>query len=406
MRNLGAWAAADIIARVATTAEILSRVATRPTWAEVSLTTLRQNFRTVQKHVGASVTVCAVVKADAYRHGAVECSRALEAEGARWLGVTSLDEAIPLRDADIASDILLMTGFWRGEETEIVRLHLSPTVWEPWHIESLERAAQSLGVARHPVHLKVDTGMGRLGVAIDQLPSVLDALKAAPHLALEGLSTHLAPSEIMDAPSVAEQQRAFDAARRMVLAAGMQPTFVHVANTGAVISRRETWNSMVRPGVALYGYYLPFQRAGREVSGGTLRLPVKPILTWKTRILSMRNVGASQALGYNATYVTKAAAHIAVLPVGYADGFNRQLSNRGRVIVRDHYAPIVGSISMDLTLVDVTGIPGVGVGDEVILLGSLDGMNVDALEHARLANSTPYEILCNISKRVPRRYVS
>jgi len=391
---------------VATTAEILSRVATRPTWAEVSLTTLRQNFRTVQKHVGASVTVCAVVKADAYGHGAVECSRALEAEGARWLGVTSLDEAIPLRDADIASDILLMTGFWRGEETEIVRLHLSPTVWEPWHIESLERAAQSLGVARHPVHLKVDTGMGRLGVAIDQLPSVLDALKAAPHLALEGLSTHLASSEIMDAPSVAEQQRAFDAARRMVLAAGMQPTFVHVANTGAVISRRETWNSMVRPGVALYGYYLPFQRAGREVSGGTLRLPVKPILTWKTRILSMRNVGASQALGYNATYVTKAAAHIAVLPVGYADGFNRQLSNRGRVIVRDHYAPIVGSISMDLTLVDVTGIPGVGVGDEVILLGSLDGMNVDALEHARLANSTPYEILCNISKRVPRRYVS
>ena len=391
---------------MATTAEILSRVATRPTWAEVSLTTLRQNFRTVQKHVGASVTVCAVVKADAYGHGAVECSRALEAEGARWLGVTSLDEAIPLRDADIASDILLMTGFWRGEETEIVRLHLSPTVWEPWHIESLERAAQSLGVARHPVHLKVDTGMGRLGVAIDQLPSVLDALKAAPHLALEGLSTHLASSEIMDAPSVAEQQRAFDAARRMVLAAGMQPTFVHVANTGAVISRRETWNSMVRPGVALYGYYLPFQRAGREVSGGTLRLPVKPILTWKTRILSMRNVGASQALGYNATYVTKAAAHIAVLPVGYADGFNRQLSNRGRVIVRDHYAPIVGSISMDLTLVDVTGIPGVGVGDEVILLGSLDGMNVDALEHARLANSTPYEILCNISKRVPRRYVS
>jgi alanine racemase len=163
---------------------------------------------------------------------------------------------------------------------------------------------------------------------------------------------------------------------------------------------------MVRPGVALYGYYLPFQRAGREVSGGTLRLPVKPILIWKTRILSLRNLAANQALGYNGTYVTKAPAHIAVLPVGYADGYNRQLSNRGRVIVREHYAPIVGRISMDLTLVDVTGIPGVGLGDEVILLGATDSLSVDALEHAELAGSTPYEILCNISKRVPRRYPS
>jgi alanine racemase len=400
---------------VATTAEILSRVATRPTWAEVSLTTLRQNFRAVQKHVGATVTICAVVKADAYGHGAVECSRALEAEGARWLGVTSLDEAIPLREAGIRASLLLMTGFWRGEESEIVRLRLTPTVWETWQIESLDRAAAALGAARHPVHLKVDTGMGRLGVSLDRLPEILAALQAAKHLAVEGLSTHLASSEIMDAPSVGEQERNFDVALRMVGEAGFEPAFVHLANTSAVISRRETWSNqnsshekvaMVRPGIALYGYYLPFQRAGREVSGGTLRLPVKPILTWKTRILSLRDFGADQALGYGGTYVTKAPAHVAVLPVGYADGYNRQLSNRGRVIVREHYAPIVGRISMDLTLVDVTGIPGISVGDEVTLLGAQEGLSVDALEHAELANSTPYEILCNISKRVPRRYVS
>lgn len=378
-------------------------MATRPTWAEVSLTKLRQNFRTVQKHLGANVTVCAVVKADAYGHGAVECSRALEAEGTRWLGVTSLDEAIPLREAGIEARILLMTGFWRGEENEIVRLRLTPTVWEPWHIESLEKAATVMG-AQHPVHLKVDSGMGRLGVAIDRLPAVLADLKGSPHLVLEGLSTHLASSEIMDAPSVSEQEHRFADALGMVHKAGFDPPFIHVANTGAVISRRETWNTMVRPGIALYGYYLPFTRAGREVSGGTLRLGVKPILTWKTRILSLRDFAANEPLGYGGTYVTKAPAHVAVLPVGYADGYNRQLSNRGRVIVRDHYAPIVGSISMDLTLVDVTGIPGVAVGDEVILLGTGDGLSVDALEHARLASSSPYEILCNISKRVPRRY--
>ena len=390
---------------MATSAEILSRVATRPTWAEVSLGTLRQNFRTVLKHTGTGVTVCAVVKADAYGHGAVECARALQAEGARWLGVTSLDEAIPLREAGIKSRILLMTGFWRGEENEIVRLQLTPTVWEPWHIEALENAA-ACGTFPEAVHLKVDTGMGRLGVSLDELPALLQTLNAAPHLTLEGLSTHLASSEIMDAPSVAEQSRCFEAAQRMVRAAGFHPSLVHMANTSALISRRETWNNMVRPGIAIYGYFLPFQRAGREVSGGTLRLPVKPVLTWKTRILSMRKFAPNQALGYGGTYVTKAPAQVAVLPVGYADGYNRQLSNRGRVIVRDHYAPIIGSISMDLTLADVTGIPGIAVGDEVILLGSSDGLTVDALEHARLANSSPYEILCNISKRVPRRYGS
>jgi len=163
---------------------------------------------------------------------------------------------------------------------------------------------------------------------------------------------------------------------------------------------------MVRPGLALYGYHLPFERAGRVVSGSGLRLLVKPVLTWKTRILSLRDVRAGQALGYGGTYVTKAPSRIAVLPVGYADGLNRGLSAGGRVIVREHYAPIVGRISMDLTLVDVTGIPGVVVADEVILLGSSDGLSLDAREHADLAHTLPYEILCAMSKRVPRKYGS
>jgi alanine racemase len=222
---------------------------------------------------------------------------------------------------------------------------------------------------------------------------------------MEGLSTHLASSEVLDEPSVGQQLKVFSEARQFLASLGLQPQFVHVANTSAVVSRRETWNSMVRPGLALYGYYLPFQRAGRDVGGSALRLKVEPVLTWKTRILSLRDAAANQALGYGGTYTTKARTRIAVLPVGYADGYNRQLSSRGRVIVREHYAPIVGRISMDLTLVDVTGIDGVDVGDEVILLGASDSLSVDAQEHAEIAGTIPYEILCNISKRVPRRFV-
>jgi alanine racemase len=386
------------------TAEILKRTATRPTWAQVSLENLRYNFSVVQRHIGAGVTVCAVVKADAYGHGAVECARALEEEGARWLGVTSLDEAIPLRDAGIRTRILLMTGFWRGEEEEIIRLQLTPTVWEPGQVELLEKAAAGLSLPRLPVHLKVDTGMGRLGVDPEDLYQVASALKASSHLLLEGLSTHLASSEVLDAPSVNDQLQKFEQVRNLLRNEGFDPPLVHVANTGAVIAKRESWNSMVRPGIALYGYHLPFERAEREVSGSKLRLGVKPVLTWKTRILSLRDVRANQALGYGGTYVTKAPARIAVLPVGYADGLNRALSSRGRVIVREHYAPIVGRISMDLTLADVTGLPGVSVGDEVVLLGALDGLSVDAREHSELANTNVYEILCAISKRVPRKY--
>ncbi len=388
------------------TIEIAKRTATRPTWAEVSLGTLRQNFRAVQRHISPAVQVCAIVKADAYGHGAVECARALEEEGARWFGVTSLDEAIPLREAGITGRVLLMTGFWRGEEEEIIRLGLTPTIWETGQIELFEKAATALGVSKHPIHLKVDTGMGRLGVAPEDLPRICSALKASSHLVLEGLSTHLASSEVLDEPSVAAQLKSFAEARNLLRNEGFNPPLIHAANTGAVISRPESWNTMVRPGIALYGYYMPFERAGREVSGSGLRLAVKPVLTWKTRILSLRDMRANQALGYGGIYVTKAPARIAVLPVGYADGLNRKISSQGRVIVGEHYAPIVGRISMDLTLADVTGLPGVSVGDEVILLGTTDGLSVDAREHASLSDTVLYEILCGISKRVPRKYGS
>jgi len=368
----------------------------------VSLSTLRQNFRALQQHVGKEVTVCPVVKADAYGHGAVECSRALAAEGVKWLGVNSLSEAVPLREAGLEGRILLMTGFWRGEEEEIIRLRLTPTIWDSWQIRLLEEASARLAVSGCPVHLKVDSGMGRLGVSLDGLPEVCSALASSHHLFLEGLSTHLASSEVLDEPSVAEQLARFEQARHTLRSAGLSPALIHASNSCATIARREAWHNMVRPGLAIYGYYLPFQRAGRE--DPSVGLKVKPVLTWKTRILALRKVAANQRLGYGGTYITKSQANIAVLPVGYADGLNRKLSSRGRVIVHGRYAPIVGRVSMNLTLVDVTGIPGIAVEDEVILLGSSDGLIVDAQEHAQLANTIPYEALCAISALVPRKY--
>jgi alanine racemase len=385
-----------------------SRISTRPTWAEVSLGNLSHNFRVVQQHVESRL-VCAVVKADAYGHGAVECSMALQKAGAGWFGVTTTDEALPLREAGIRGRILLMTGFWRGEEEEVVRQNLTPTVWEPWHLALLERAAITLGIHGVPVHLKIDTGMGRLGASLEQLPGLLALMNSTVHLKLEGLCTHFASSEIVDAPEMERQTERFSAAEQMVREAGFSPEIFHLANTAAVASRPSSWRSMVRPGLALYGYSLPLQRGGDLHPETPEGLDLRPVLSWKTLVLSLHNVEAGQALGYGGTFLAKVPSRIAVLPLGYADGLVRRLSNRGRVIVRGCYAPIVGRISMDLTMVDVTGIADVTLGDEVILIGasgevSTGGCSINAWEMARLADTLPYEVLCGISKRVPRKY--
>jgi alanine racemase len=295
-----------------------------------------------------------------------------------------------------------MAGFWRGDEDEIIRLSLTPTVWEPWQIEALNRAAERSGAGRYPVHLKIDSGMGRLGVTLRDLGGIVNLLKSAKHLSVEGVSSHLASSEVVDGAATEEQLRNFEESRGLLEAAGLQPKLVHVANTSAIITRSKAWNNMVRAGLGLYGYYLPFRCS--EDQADQLRLNVEPVLTWKTRVLTVRDTGPNQALGYGGTYVTQSAARIAVLPVGYSDGLNRALSSKGRVIVGGQYAPIVGLISMNLTLIDVTGICGVRIGDEVILLGSSSGLAVTAQDHACLANTISYDILCAISKSVPRKY--
>ena len=372
------------------------------TWAEVSLAALGENFHAIQKHIGAAVTICAVVKADGYGHGAVECARALVSEGAQWLGVTVAKEGLTLRGAGVKARILLMTGIWKGEEDGVVAQNLTPTIWEPWHIELLERAAQK----RHstlPVHLKLDTGMCRLGTSQAALPHMCEMLSASKHLTLEAVSTHFASAEVLDAEDARRQMKCFDEGLAVLQSYGLRPELVHMGNSAATRARPHTCKKMVRPGLALYGYSLPLTRAGEPVD--MARLPLRPVLTWKARVLSVKEVAAGQAVGYNGTFVTEAPSRIAVLPIGYADGYPRLLSNRARVIVGGEYAPVVGRVSMDLTTVDVSHIPSVAVGDEVILIGRSSGKSVDAAELARLSETIPYEILCGLPPRVPRVYL-
>jgi alanine racemase len=379
---------------------------THPCWVEVSLTALRHNFRTVHSFVKPEALVCAVIKSDAYGHGAQVCALALQEEGARWFAVNSADEGVSLREGGIRGRVLLLAGVWRGDEEDIIRYELTPTVWDWHHIELLENGAERLKAQRPvPVHLKVNTGMNRLGVDLKDLAALCEALRSAPHLLLEGVFSHFAASEVVDLPHGDQQLRCFHEALTRVRGTGLSPAVMHMANSAAIASRPQSWFNMVRPGLALYGYFLPFTSVVSGRPDTSLDLPVKPVLSWKTKVLQVREVEPGQPIGYSSGYVTEFPMKVAVLPVGYGDGLNRQLSSRGRVIVRNDYAAIVGNISMNLTAVDVTGIPGVAVGDEVTIIGETASRKITAWEHAQHASTIPYEILCNISGRLPRKYV-
>jgi alanine racemase len=379
----------------------------RPTWAEVSLEALRNNYRRVSKLVSRQIPVMAVVKADAYGHGAVECALALAGSGAKWFGVTSVEEGVQLRQGGVKGRIVALSGFWPGEEAALVEHDITPTVWEPKQIELLSAAVRRVRkeIKPVPVHLKVDTGMTRLGVSLGNLEGLLRSFHPRDPLFLEGALTHLASAEIVDAPDCEAQITCFEAALRRISNAGIKLAWVHMANSAAIMTRNQTWKNMVRPGIALYGYALPVSSQNGTPPAASANLDLEPVLAWKTRILTLRDVPAGQPVSYDASYTTKAPARIAVLPVGYADGFSRQLSSKGRVLVRGEFAPVVGKVTMDLTMVDLTAVSGVEVGDEVTLIGGSGEQKITAWEHAGIANTIPYEILCNISKRVPRKYV-
>ena len=398
-----------------------SRIETRPNWAEISISALRHNFHALQQHLGAQVTICAVVKCNAYGHGVEECAPALEQAGATWFGVTSTDEGVVLRECGIKARILVMCGLYPGEEEEALRYSLTPAVFRLEQAEALARAAARLKL-EYPaaIHLKIDTGMARLGLPLAELESFATGVKRLPQIDLEGVFSHLASSEILDDENTAEQVERYDAALRTLAAHGLHPRLRHLANSGAVQARPHTWHNFVRPGLLLYGYEYPISRRDRVPVDDAPSLPLKPVLSWKTHVLELRNVAAGQALGYGGVYVTAAPARIAVVSVGYGDGLSRKISihagqpvgpceldplvGRGEVLLRGRRAPVVGRVSMDLTLLDVTDIPGAAIGDEVVLIGRSGNERISAWDLARSSDTVVYETLCNLSKRVPRRH--
>ncbi|MBZ5530338.1 MAG: alanine racemase [Acidobacteriia bacterium] len=379
---------------------------TPPCWIEISLTALRHNFRTVHSFVQPEAVVCAVIKSDAYGHGAGPCALALQEEGCKWFAVNTAAEGVALREGGIHGRILLLGGLWRGEENDVVRYGLTPAVWDWNHIELLENAAERVKPKNAvAIHLKVNTGMNRLGADLGDLKEMFSAIRSAPHIYLEGMFSHFAASEMIDHPAGEQQLARFAEALGKANHAGLTVALRHMANSAAIASRPKSWFNMVRPGLSLYGYSLPLTSVVTGTSDSSLELPVKPALTWKTRVLQVRDVEAGQPVGYSSGYVTQSATRVAVVPVGYGDGLNRHLSSRGRVIVRNDYAAMIGNISMNLTALDVTGIAGVDVGDEVIVIGETDSRQITAWDQANVASTIPYDILCNISARMPRIYL-
>lgn len=402
---------------------VLSRTYSRPNWAEVSLSALRHNFRVLQQHVGPEVTICSVVKCDAYGHGYAECARALQDEGGRWFGVTSTDEGVALRETGITGRVLIMVGVWRGEEEDALHYSLTPAISRVDELDALARAARKLRLSRPvAVHLKLDTGMSRLGLPLSEIERFVRELERTPEIELEGVFSHLASSEVLDDSDTRKQIERFDSALKTLAGYGLRPPIRHLANSSAAIARPETWHNFVRPGLAIYGYQLPpVNHDGNSAVNASTRLDLLAVLQWKTRVISLRDVGAGQPLGYGGTYVTSQPSRIAVIAAGYGDGYSRKNSyprngkssagsngcngDRSSVLIRGQRSPVLGRVSMDTTIVDVSQIHDCEMGDEVVLIGRSGGEEITAWDLARWAETLPYEVMCNLSERVLRRYV-
>ena len=388
----------------------------RPVWADVSLSALAHNLHAIRDFVNpksgkraAPRKVLCIVKGNGYGHGGPQVSKALERAGADWFGVTGAAEGEQLRKAGVRKPILALTSFWPGEEAQLLSNRISPAIIRCEQLAALDSAAVRRKLGKHSVgfHLKIDTGMNRLGIAPSDIECFARQYEKSSRLKLEGVFTHFASSEVFDGPVASQnqcQEENFHKAVERLRALGIDPGLIHLANSAAIASRPETWADMVRPGAILYGYHPGYDPIERRAEAEK-RLPLRPVMSLRARIINVRNVRAGEGVGYDSKFQPSRPSKIAVIAAGYGDGIHRSLGDQGSVLVRGRLAPIVGIVSMDVTMIDVTDVDGVALGDVATIYGT-DGEHVlPANLVARSIGTVTSDLLCAVSARVPRVYL-
>jgi alanine racemase len=360
--------------------------------AEIDLNSLLINFNQIRTWVKPECQVLAVVKANAYGHGAEAISRELATAGVDMLGVALVEEGVALREAGLETPILVMGGIFEDQVPEILRWRLTPVVYRLALAKALSDAALAASLPI-PVHLKIDTGMGRLGLRPEEVETFARKMHLLRGVLPVGMMTHFAEADLSDKSFAGEQIKIFLQTGESLEKAGVRLSLRHIANSAAITDLPETHLDMVRPGLMLYGYH-----------PSKSDIPLRPVLTWRTRIVFLKRVPAGTPISYGRTFVTCKESLIATLPIGYADGYSRSLSNQGEVLIRGTRAPVVGRVCMDMTMVDVTRIPGVETGDSVVLIGRDGEEEITAHEVAARAGTVCYEILSRIGQRVERVY--
>jgi alanine racemase len=383
----------------------------RPCWVEINTRFFEDNYRCLKHLAAGDAELLAVVKSDAYGHSMELCAAAAVRAGASWLGVTSVEEGQAARIVCPGAEILVMSGCYPGQGTAVVANRLTPVAWDRWQLDELEGAACASGVHSVPVHLEIDTGMSRQGVDLDGLAAILARFQAGGPLLLDGVLTHLYAADETDRFTTTLQMERLEEALGQIVASGLEARWLSVGASAALVNGevgpiadlagRFGLKAMLRPGLALYGVapeFVPDEPAGVVRT----RQQLKPVLTWKTHVVSVRQIPPGRVVGYNGTFVATEPMRLALLAVGYADGLDRRLGNRFSLLVRGQRAPLVGRISMDQAVVDVTEIDGVRPHDDVVILGSQAEETISACDHAEVTGTIPWEVFTRIGARVPR----
>ena len=389
----------------------------RPCRVEIRARSIEDNYRYLLSLAAGQAELLAIVKADAYGHSLEICALAAVRAGARWLGVTSVEEGVAARALCPEARVLVMGGVFAGQGAEVVRHGLTVVAWEAWQLDELEAAARAAGgqAGGLPVHLEIDTGMSRQGVGADGLGRVLARFGAGSPLRLEGVMTHLFAADEADGAVTEAQLARLDEVLGRISAAGHLPDWLNVGNSAALLAGRageiaalagrHGLKAMLRPGLALYGLTPRFEPGFDENEPESLavaRVRLQPVLSWKSAVVGVRTVEAGAVVGYNGTFVATEPMRLALVAAGYGDGLDRRLGNRFSLLVRGERAPVVGRISMDQTVLDVTEIPGVVAGDEVVILGTQGSETISAFDHAEAEGTIPWEVFTRISARVRR----